>query len=65
MTRRRARFTARRFARSQQQLKIDRLKPAVASPIVEIALHVAGEASVPGEPLDQCFAVLPAETVQR
>src|SRR6266568_4789281 len=34
-----ARFAARRFARLQQQRKIDRLKQAVVSPIVEIALH--------------------------
>src|SRR5713101_4946129 len=34
-----ARFTARRFAGLQQQRKIDLLKQAVVSPIVEIALH--------------------------
>src|SRR6516165_7781682 len=38
-TGRRARFTASRFARLQQQLKIDALKQAVVSPIVEIALR--------------------------
>jgi hypothetical protein len=37
--RRRARFAARRFTRLQQQLKIDLLKQAVVSPVVEIALH--------------------------
>src|SRR5882762_9787668 len=37
--RRRARFPTRRFARLQQQLKIDLLKQAVISPVVEIPLH--------------------------
>ena len=37
--RRWARFTARRFACLRQQRKIDLLKQAVVSPIVEIALH--------------------------
>src|SRR5271154_650462 len=32
-------FTARRFARLYQQRKIDVLKQALVSPIVEIALH--------------------------
>jgi hypothetical protein len=36
---RRARFAARRFARLQQQCKIDLLKQAVVSPIVEITLY--------------------------
>jgi hypothetical protein len=35
---RRARFATRRFGRLQQQLKIDALKHAVISPIVEITL---------------------------
>src|ERR1700716_3800592 len=34
-----ARFAPRRFTRLQQQLKIDLLKQAVVSPVVEIALH--------------------------
>src|SRR5256885_12920648 len=36
---RRARLAARRLARLQQQCKIDLLKQAVVSPIVEITLH--------------------------
>jgi len=34
-----ARIAARRFARLQQQVKIDGLKQAVVTPVVEIALH--------------------------
>src|SRR5260370_26311967 len=37
--RRGPRSAARRFTRLQQQLKIDLLKQAVVSPVVEIALH--------------------------
>src|SRR5271170_171170 len=37
--RRRACFAARRFARFQQQRKIDLLEQAVVAPVVEIALH--------------------------
>src|SRR5271163_515550 len=37
--RRRARVAARRFARLQQQVKIDVLKQAAVSPVVEVALH--------------------------
>src|SRR5215469_16941218 len=34
-----ARIAARRFASLQQQVKIDGLKQAVVTPVVEIALH--------------------------
>src|SRR5580693_580080 len=46
---RRARFTARRFACLQQQRKIDLLKQAVVSPIVEIALHRGERGKVLGQ----------------
>src|SRR5436305_6536688 len=47
--RRRARFAARRFARFQQQRKIDLLEQAVVAPVVEIALHGSERREVLGQ----------------